>query len=282
MQVARLWIFVLAAMVVGCGDMEEARLRAENSELKEQIASLKQELDETRFGAERLLATAENALAEKRHDEALAVLEDLIKRHPGSANMGQAKTLLVRAETDRAEHAAAVAKKAEEEARKKELERKRATAAMKVERDDVREIDWYRDRSTRTLANQVHLYFGAQSDRVLPLRLVFQYYGDDWLFVKRITVKADDRVFTLPFDAKRDNSGGKVWEWSDQVVDDQSAKAVEAMLTAKMTTIRFEGDKYYHDLKLSSAQRTALANVAKAHAALGGSDHPRLLDLAGR
>src|SRR5690606_27675780 len=109
------------------------------------------------------------------------------------------------------------------------------------------------------------------------LRVVFQYFGDDWLFVRHITLKADDRVFELPFDAKRDNSGGKVWEWSDLPLDGQTTKAVEAMLSAKKTIIRFEGDKYRKDFTLSPQQRKAIANVAIAHAALGGSGYPRLI-----
>ncbi|WP_373047168.1 hypothetical protein [Vulgatibacter sp.] len=253
----------------------------ENAELKEQVVALKQEVDDLRFGADRLFAKANSALAEERYDVATDALQALLKRHPDAPSAVEAKAILAKLETAKAEREAAQAKRAAEEARRRELERKRATAAMKVERDEVREIAWYKDRSTRALGNQVHLYFGTQSDRVTPLRIVFQYYGDDWLFVKRVTIKADDQVFQLPFDGKRDHDGGMVWEWSDAALNDQSTKAVEAMLRAKKTIIRYEGDQYRKDFTLSSAQRKAMANVAMAHAALGGSAYPRLVELAG-
>ncbi|ARC79604.1 hypothetical protein AXW93_12340 [Pseudomonas aeruginosa] len=103
----------------------------------------------------------------------------------------------------------------------------------------------------------------------MPLRLKFQYYDDDWLFVRGLTIKADDKVFTLPgVEFKRDNGSGSIWEWSDEPVSDFAM--LDAVLAAKKVIIRFEGQQYYSDFVLPNAQKVAMKEVLLAWERYGG------------
>lgn len=146
--------------------------------------------------------------------------------------------------------------------------------------DKMRGITWYQSPSSPKHANSngLYLYFGKEdSGRVLPLRLVVRYYADDWLFVSQAWAKADGAMLDLPqkserlFGWDRDNSGGKIWEWSDtDVTSAQDISTVRRLSIAKDATVRFEGRQYYNDRSLSSIQLKALRDVIVAYEGASG------------
>lgn len=161
--------------------------------------------------------------------------------------------------------------KAEEEARKKaeadKLKEQQATMAkMTAKTDDIKNITFYYDKTTpqRNNIDNIHLYIVRPADSDPFLRLKIQYEGDDWLFIRKYTIKADDQTFTIiPDKMERDNYT-RIWEWSDEVADDDRLNIVKAIINSKEAKIRCEGQTYYDDRVITTAEKTALKNVLAA------------------
>lgn len=148
--------------------------------------------------------------------------------------------------------------------------------------DKMKGISWYRSPTSpkHANANAFYLYFGREdSGRFTALRLVIQYYADDWLFVRRAWAKVDGQTIDplpqrsgRPFGWERDNNGGKIWEWSDAEVSQPADRAaVRKIAEAKSVTVRFEGQQYHTDRTLTAAQLKAMRDVIAAYEAATGA-----------
>lgn len=151
--------------------------------------------------------------------------------------------------------------------------------ALKSHTDKMRGITWYQHPTSPKYrnANGVYLYFGRNEDGTFTaLRFVAQYYADDWLFVKHAWAKTDSTKVDLPEKSgwngwERDNSGGKIWEWTDTaLITPTEIAAVRALANAKSVTVRFEGRQYYNDRTLSVQQIKALKEVLSTYEAVTG------------
>lgn len=156
-----------------------------------------------------------------------------------------------------------------------------ALKGLRANKDEMRDITFYEHPSTPKYrnANSIHLYFGKSKDgRFADMRFVMQYHADDWLFIQKAWAKADGTTIELPSAKKfsgweRDNSGGRIWEWSDASLSQPSEIAVlRQMVTAKSVTVRYEGKQYYKDVKLSEKQLKAMRDMIAAYE--GGSGKP--------
>lgn len=269
-------LLLLAAtltLLPGCGpsqqEYEQARMRT--TELEAQVTALRAELEEVKFGANRLLAQAQSTYEAKNDAEAKRLLADLLKRHPSSPESSEASLLLAQVDS---RIAAADQQRKREEERKAQEERlafERAIGNMKKSSDEIKGITWVSHRNAPILAKYVSVYFGSSKGSVesYPLRLKLQYYGDDWLFVRSVTVKADDKVYELgKLDFERDHSSGSVWEWIDMPVKDH--EMLSHWMTAKRVVVRFNGAQYYNDFTLPKSQQTQLSEVYQAWKVMGG------------
>lgn len=260
-------------LLSGCGpsqkEYEQVSKRA--SELEAQVTALRAELEDVKFGANRLFAQAKSAYEARNNAEAKKLLSDLLKRHPSSPESSEATVLL--AQVDSRIAAAEIQRKREEE-RKAQEERmtlERAVGNMKKKTDEIEGITWLSHRNAPLLGKYVSVYFGSDKGNTAgyPLRLKLQYYGDDWLFVRSVTVKADDKVYELgKLDFERDNSSGSVWEWIDMPVKDH--EMLNHWMTAKRVVVRFNGDQYNDDFTLPRSQQTQLREVYQAWKVMGG------------
>lgn len=267
-------VLAIAVAISGCnqGDAERAKaLQEQVSQLQTENQSLKAQLDEERNGAPRLFAKGQNELAAGDLDKAKQTLTSLIKVRPESGEAVQAKALIQKIDG----RIAAIAEQQRLEAERKAAEERAAFAvidrSLKKEVDEFKGITWITHKAEPVLGKKMALYFGVKNNSAagMPLRLKFQYYSDSWLFVRGVTIKADDRVFNLPAtDFERDNSGGSIWEWSDESVSDFTM--LDAVLAAKKVTIRFDGRQYYSDFVLPQAQKTAMKEVMLAWQKYGG------------
>jgi hypothetical protein len=141
--------------------------------------------------------------------------------------------------------------------------------------DKMEEISWYQSTTTPKRANTTafFLYFGKKdSGQLLPIRLVVRYYADNWLFVTHAWAKVDGVKIDVPQQSQtilgweRDNSGGKIWEWSDTaVITAQGIEAVRRISEAKDAIVRFEGRQYYDDRTLTANQLKAMREVIAAY-----------------
>lgn len=270
---------VVVAMAVGltltgCGneDRERAKqLENQVSQLQTEINALKVELDSEKHGASRLLAKAKDDKATGNVASAKASLSELISRYPEKPEADAAKALISTIEreekTAEAERLAAEAKKAQEA---------KALAArldknLTKEVDEIKGTTWVSHKSIPALGTYMSIYFGLkeQGARVMPLRLKLQYHADDWLFVRSVTIKADEQKFELgSLEFERDNSYGGIWEWSDTVARDQDM--LRKIADAKKVTIRFDGSQYYSDFILPQSQKEAIKEMLLAWERYGG------------
>lgn len=169
-----------------------------------------------------------------------------------------------------AEASAAATKAAEEEARKKRADRSLLNK-LKSKKDEMAGLTFYSAGPIHSFNNYIRLYI-VDSGENLNLRLIVQYFGDDWLFVNRAWTRISNMSVDLPLSTwERDNSGGKVWEWSDSRVSGDSLITVKALLETKNPVIRFEGQQYYKDFKPSPEQLQAMRKVLAAYEAATGT-----------
>ena len=132
---------------------------------------------------------------------------------------------------------------------------------FRVSNDDFSSKTWYEHNNSPRYRNSNGFYFYFAVDEnigVGPLRMVLQYYDDDWLFIKNIIFSIDGVTFFFsPEDMKRDNKGGYIWEWFDESIDYQS-DLVQALINANSVKIKLNGSDYYDTRTLSSKQLVAL------------------------
>lgn len=169
----------------------------------------------------------------------------------------------------------ALEREKEAEARSREQEQRAAIAAMRTKTDEIEGITWYHDRSTTPYDNNnsFHLYIGRRGEGQPWLRLRLQYVGDDWLFIEKYTIAADDRRFTIVAgygNVERDNEGGEVWEWYDIPAGSTEIAIVESVIDAKKAIIRSEGKTYRKDRTITAIEKQALRRVLTAYEAMGG------------
>lgn len=248
------------------------QMESENQRLNSEIEKLRSEVNELKFGAERLLSQARIAIDAGHDLDARSTLQELIKRHPTSNETPEAKKLLANTETRIS--AAEEKRKRDEEKRKEEASQalERATRNLEKKVDEIEGITWMSHQGTPVLGKYASLYFGTRNGKAsgFPVRLRVQYYDDSWLFVRSLTIKADDKTFEMPgIDFKRDNSSGSIWEWMDVPITDH--QMLQSVMNAKKVVIRFHGDTYYSDFTVPSEQKNMMKDVYAAWQSLGGT-----------
>ena len=128
---------------------------------------------------------------------------------------------------------------------------------FQFKKDEFSNNTWYEHKNTPRYRNSngFYFYFGVNEDiGVGALRMVLQYYDDDWLFVKNIIFSIDgDNYKFVPEDMKRDNSGGYIWEWFDEPIDSQS-DLVQALANSHSVKIKLNGSDYYDIRTLNQKQ----------------------------
>ncbi len=290
--------FCLLALVAGC---KKCPLTEEEHErLKKELSVLKEEVEELRFGAVRLGEAAEAAFRQESYEEVIRLNGELAERHPGSEPAirvellaKQAKTLLAEAEEERRRKAEAerveterrlAAEKREREARlaaerkAREREIAAATRAMRKKTDEVRGLTFHQHRDSSRFLNSrkdIFLYFATKPEwpDPGPLRLKIQYVADDWLFIEKYTIKADDQTFTITTsygEVERDNGSGGIWEWYDKPASASQLAMVETIVGSKKAVLRYHGRQYYRDKTITANEKRRLKEVLVAYEALGG------------
>ena len=131
-----------------------------------------------------------------------------------------------------------------------------------------------KERPKYTNRNGIYCYFYMnKSGKPSNFRFVFQYYGDDWLFIQSLKIKADDKVLTyIPNNLKSDCGDGKVWEWFDENKSQNASVSgiVFNISIAKTVKIRINGQQYYKDITLTNKQIKSIKNTVEYYRALGG------------
>jgi len=254
----------------GVSKNEYETLKAENEKLKQEIEDLK-------FGPDKLLSQAKLYLENKEFNKAKSELQTLMEKHPASQQSTEAKQLLDVADNGIKEKNIAE-EKAKAEKEKAEKERlANATKKMRVKVDDMNDITWYYDKSSPQYNNYngFYAYIGKKKGSKPWLRLVIQYASDDWLFIEKYIIKVDGQTYNITEDyygeIKTDNGSGGICEWLDRKIGYSEYQIIKAVANGKDVKIRFNGKDYYKDKTITVQQRAALRNVLDAYEALGGT-----------
>lgn len=251
--------------------------KSDYESLKSENEQLKKELEDCKFGAERLLKQAQTQYDNKEYDNCVLTVAELEKRHPGSNEFKIGLDLKKKAELAK-ERQIAAEKRAEAERIQKEKQRlANATSKMRKSYDDMNGITWYYDKTSPkyTNYNGFYAYIGKEKTGNPWLRLRIQYAADDWLFIEKYIIKVDDVTYTIVEEKygeiETDNGSGGIWEWLDRGVDSDEYQIIKAVANGKNVKIRFVGKQYHKDKSITSAEKLALRNVLDAYEALGGT-----------
>lgn len=145
---------------------------------------------------------------------------------------------------------------------------------LDIETDEFRKIKWiYPDRVRKTYGNKVYAYFGIKDGEVLPLRFVIRYYGDNWLFWEQAIFLIDGESYHYnPYKRPNtDNSGGSVWETSDEAMTSTALEIITQMINAKEIKYRLSGDKY-KNFTLQKKYVIGMQDIVKYHTLLSSRD----------
>jgi len=269
-----LTISLFIIVLIGCSGVSQSdynALKAENEKLKVEIQDLK-------FGPDKLLNQAKGLLDNKEFAKAETVLKTLLQKHQGSEQVTEAKSLLTVAEKGIKEQKLVEEKEKRENARKEKERLANATKKLSKKYDDINETTWYRDRTSPAYVNYngFYAYIGQSKGSKPWLRLAIQYAAEDWLFIKSYTIKVDNQTYEISENSyneiKTDNGEGGIWEWLDRQVTSSEYKIIKAVAFAKNAKIRFEGKDYHKDKIINEQQITALRNILDAYEALGGNN----------
>jgi len=144
--------------------------------------------------------------------------------------------------------------------------------AMRTKADEVRETVSYTHRDSTEFVNtssEFYCYVMTSKNSKPTLRLHIQYVAEDWLFVRRFTIKAGESTFALDASdlgaVERDNDGGKIWEWYDRPVEPKLKEMLLTVIKSSSGILRFEGDKYQKDIPISDDDRGRLTAVMALH-----------------
>lgn len=264
-------IIVVAVLVfglVGCGQEDLNRthqLQAQVTTLEAKVSSLQAELEAERNGPDRLIARAQNELAADELGKSKSTLAELVARYPESKQARESLSLNAKIDLKIAN-----AEKAKQAERERQAEKNRQIIAqldknLSKRLDEIQGVTWIRHKSVPSLKSHMELYFGTQGQplRVLPLRMKLQYSSEDWLFVKSVTIKADEQLIRLgALNFERDNGSGKIWEWADLPASDVGT--LNKIINAKKVLIRFDGRQYYNDFILPDDQKKAMRDIVVA------------------
>lgn len=251
--------------------------QSEVDKLNAEIEILKKEIDECENGADKLFGRANLFFEQNEFNQSQTELNNLIKKYPTSIEAEKGKLLLTKIDAEKEK--LAKKRRKEEIARKKEEERNLANATknMRKKYDDIKEITWYRDKTSPQYNNYNGFfgYFGKSNTGSPFLRLRIQYAADDWLFIEKYIIKVDGVTYEIEEEKygeiETDNGNGGIWEWLDRAVTKRELEIMKAVANGKSVKIRFIGKQYYKDKTISSKQKRALRNVIDAFEAMGGN-----------
>jgi hypothetical protein len=153
----------------------------------------------------------------------------------------------------------------------KELKKK---FRIKKDEFDDNNIVWYRPISSPNFVNRngFYCYFGTENGIPKALRIVHQYYSDDWLFIGKYKFSIDGNAYSyVPMDIKTDSGdGGMIWEWSDDLVDSEIKEILNALMNCKSAKIRLEGRQYFDTKTITSSQIKSIKETIELYKLIGG------------
>lgn len=183
-----------------------------------------------------------------QYEEAISLVKEFERAYPQSDQFSQKSQELTKSFT-----------------KQKEALKRAALSRLSKSYDSFQDITWYQSPSSPRYrdTNGFYLYFGVSDGDKLPLRLVFQYYSSDWLFIDSAKINVDGEIYEIVGQTWERDNDSDIWEWTDEPLDDRAM--IEAIIKSKSAVIRYEGRQYYDNRTISSAQKAALKQILSAY-----------------
>lgn len=133
--------------------------------------------------------------------------------------------------------------------------------SFKKKKDEFKGVTFYNNYEPYGYANYVKIYLVNLGGKING-RFEVGYTNNDWLFVKNYQFLCDGKRYEYtPRKIERDNSGGSVFEYSDDPYTKAIKDIVEAIVSSKNVTMRYNGDQFYHDRKISDKEKLRLKEM---------------------
>lgn len=160
----------------------------------------------------------------------------------------------------------------EQQAKDQALQQAMSRLTKKV--DSVENRTWYYPSCFPTYINtrnNVLPYLGEQNGHYW-MRLVFDYAGNDWIFMDQAIINVDGSVVdTVDFgymDVQRDTwLGAKLSEVADISPTDSQIETLRKIANSKKTTIRFKGT-YQKDFEVSAKDKQGIKDILAVYDAV--------------
>lgn len=138
--------------------------------------------------------------------------------------------------------------------------------------DEFQNVTWIYHKSSPqyTNRNACYFYFYIKDGKASNFRFRFQYYDDDWLFIKNMIFRIDDENITISPDMERDNNSD-IWEWCDVHFSEVGIPFITKMANANSVKVRLNGRQYYDTRTLTKEQIKAMKETLEYYYALGGA-----------
>lgn len=145
---------------------------------------------------------------------------------------------------------------------------------VSVEEDEMSASRTYRHRHAPTTLrlNQLTLRV-VEIDERRHLVMRVQYYGREWLFIERISLRNAQGLYRASLDRMHRDNATQVWEWSDLQLDDSWTEFLES-LAGDDVKVRLSGRTFRRDRTLSDAERGRMWAVYRHFVTSGGELPP--------
>lgn len=97
------------------------------------------------------------------------------------------------------------------------------------------------------------------------MRMKVIHTASNWLFVRKVTAWHDGIKEPLVSGIFERDNNSDIWEWVDVNPDVYQLEVLRSLANARKAILRFEGDQYYRDVKLSSGDKKAIREVLLAY-----------------
>lgn len=154
----------------------------------------------------------------------------------------------------------------------------RCASHFNIEKDEFNNLSWVKPITAPKYRNRngIFCYFSTEDGRAITnFRFVFQYYADDWLFIKKMIFNIDGDNITIVPDMNTDcGNGGKIWEWCDECVNSNTSgltgEFISKISNAKVVKVKMIGSQYSNVRTVTPAEIKSIKDTYDYFYALGG------------
>lgn len=124
--------------------------------------------------------------------------------------------------------------------------------------------------------NGIYCYFAKKDNKACSFRFVFQYYSDNWLFIKNMVFNIDGENIKIIPNRMETDCNSMIWEWCDESVKSGNTpysineEFISKIANAKSVKVKLNGRQYYDTRTLSAAQIKSIKDTYEYYKALGG------------